>query len=105
MNPHLANLRDRARQCRSRGEMAKRFPSEYREIHRRGLTFLFDHMPRLRRKKFTEEELRQIAAKYASRTEFQNNESSAYMAAWRRGIIDKICPPSRAGAHLHEVHQ
>ncbi|TMV06322.1 hypothetical protein FGK63_14280 [Ruegeria sediminis] len=105
MNTHLANLADRARECRSRGEMAKKYPSEYREIHRRGLTFLFDHMVRKRRKKYTKDELRQIAAKYATRTEFQNNAASAYMAAWRRDILDEIAPASRRGAHLHEARQ
>jgi hypothetical protein len=105
MSPNNQILHDRVRQCRSRGEMAKRFPAEYRKIHRRGLTFLFDHMPRLRRKKFTDEELRQIAAKYETRTEFQHKDASAYMVAWRRGMIDEICPPSRAGVHLLGVTQ
>lgn len=106
MNSHIANLRDRARQCRTRGEMQKRFPAEYREIHRRGLTFLFDHMERKRRQKYTEEELRRIAARYMTRTDFKNgDDSSAYMAAWRRGIIDEICQPSRRGKHLHEAAQ
>ncbi|MDO6480957.1 hypothetical protein [Shimia thalassica] len=106
MNPYIEKLRDRARLCRTRGEMQKRFPSEYREIHRRGLTFLFDHMQRKRRQKYTVEELRQIAGRYMSRTDFKNgDDSSAYMAAWRRGLIDEICPPSRQGKHLHEAAQ
>lgn len=105
MNSHYQNLRDCAYQCKSRGEMAKRFPAAYREIRRRGLTHLFAHMPRLRRPKYTPEELRQIAAQYESRTEFQHADNAAYMAAWRRGIIDDICPPSQIGAHLRGAKQ
>lgn len=41
--------------------------------------------------KWTNEKLRLEALKYTTRTEFSKFSKAAYMAAWKKGILDEIC--------------
>ena len=41
--------------------------------------------------KWTLELIREVASKYSSRKEFQNNDRGAYEAAYRFGCIDEVC--------------
>jgi cytochrome c553 len=43
------------------------------------------------RRELSDSDLAGIAAKYAHRRAFKIGDHSAYMAAWRRGILDAIC--------------
>jgi len=48
--------------------------------------------------KWSIEELMQIALKYSNRNEFLKKDSSAYRAAYTRGLLDTIC------SHMFPVH-
>ena len=46
---------------------------------------------------WTEEKITETALRYKSRKEFQRNEPSAYVRAWKMGILDKVC------AHMKQL--
>ncbi|WNL50774.1 hypothetical protein RPALISO_187 [Ruegeria phage RpAliso] len=51
------------------------------------------------RKKWTDAEIRSEAAKSPTRGEFKKNSNGAYMAAWRRGLLDELMPPDSRFFH------
>ena len=46
--------------------------------------------------RWNEETLSQEAAKYSTRREFQTKNPSAYVSAWRKGLLDKLFPDKQS---------
>lgn len=63
------------------------------------LDFACSHMDVLRRN-LTDDLIAEIAARYKSRGEFKKGDRSAYLAAWKRGILDSVCGHMRCRSRL-----
>jgi hypothetical protein len=81
-------LRDEALKYNSKNEFAKGSPSASGRALSRGKEFydsITSHMEKLKRDKWTDDELRQEALKYNTKAEFAKNSPSASQIANRRG--------------------
>jgi cytochrome c553 len=82
-------LRDIAKKYNTKSEWLKNDMAARNASYRRGLNFVKDitsHMGTLQRKKYTDQELRDIAKKYNTKSEWQKNDMDARNASYRRGL-------------------
>lgn len=85
---------EEALEYQTRRDFENLSPSAYNSARRNGwLDDICSHMERLQKPKnfWNEQRCTQEALKYQTRTDFKINSGSAYLAAYRMGILDKIC--------------
>jgi len=82
-----------ASKCRTRGEFRQRYDRAYSTARIENfLDEICSHMPKTKPKGYwTKEKCAEEALKYNSKTEFSQNNSSAFSIAHKRGWIDEIC--------------
>ena len=93
-----------AQTCKSRMEFQRRFTAQYKMIARLGMgDEIFAAAGLSAPKRWTTEELAEIGKRYRSRAEWMADHPASLQAAYRRGIVDDVGPPSRPGRKLAKI--
>lgn len=85
-----SEIEKEARKYANQSDFAKGSPNYYNAYKRRKLQDKFRHFLPLKNIRWTDEMLRDEAAKYNTLKDFSTNSSSAYKTAHDRGILDDI---------------